>query len=81
MDNWRIGILQRWKFTLGDLLALVDLGDFLLEELVTLLADLDNLLALGAQSYIPRVRLIELNLEEQFNKHIPVTASSTLCEI
>lgn len=37
--------------TLGDLLALVDLGDFLIEELVTLLANLDDLLALNTQSY------------------------------
>lgn len=36
--------------TLGDLLALVDLGDLLIKKLVTLLADLDNLLALKAQS-------------------------------
>lgn len=38
--------------TLGDLLALVDFGNFLVEELVTLLTDLNNLLALQAQSYI-----------------------------
>ena len=38
------------ELTLGDLLALVDLGDLLIEELVTLLADLDDLLALKAQS-------------------------------
>lgn len=37
--------------TLGNLLALVDLGNFLIEELVTLLTDLDDLLALQAQSY------------------------------
>jgi hypothetical protein len=36
--------------TLGDALALVDLGDLLLEELVTLLADLNDLGALGAPS-------------------------------
>jgi hypothetical protein len=36
--------------TLGDLLALVDLGDFLLEELVTFLADLDNLLTIDTES-------------------------------
>lgn len=36
--------------TLGDLLALVDLGDLLLEELVTLLADLDNLFTLDTES-------------------------------
>lgn len=36
--------------TLGDVLALVDLGDLLLEELVTLLADLNDLGALGAPS-------------------------------
>jgi hypothetical protein len=35
---------------LGDALALVDLGDLLLEELVTLLADLNDLGALGAPS-------------------------------
>jgi hypothetical protein len=43
---------SRRKPTLGDLLALVDLGDVLFEELVTLLADLDNLLSLQAKSYI-----------------------------
>jgi hypothetical protein len=37
--------------TLGDALALVDLGDLLLEELVTLLADLNDLGALGAPSW------------------------------
>jgi hypothetical protein len=37
------------RLTLGDLLALVDLGNLLLEELVTLLADLDNLLTLNAE--------------------------------
>lgn len=31
------------ELTLVDLLATVDLGDFLLEDLVTLLADFDNL--------------------------------------
>lgn len=36
--------------TLCDLLALVDLGDLLLEELVTLLADLDDLGTLSAPS-------------------------------
>jgi hypothetical protein len=36
--------------TLCDLLALVDLGDFLLEEGVTLLADLDDLGTLNAPS-------------------------------
>lgn len=36
--------------TLCDLLALVDLGDLLLEELVTLLANLDNLGTLSAPS-------------------------------
>jgi hypothetical protein len=35
--------------TLGDLLALVDLVDLLIKELVTLLADLDNLLTLNAE--------------------------------
>ena len=38
------------ELTLGDLLALVDLGDLLLEELVALLADLNDLGALGAPS-------------------------------
>jgi hypothetical protein len=37
--------------TLDDALALVDLGDLLLEELVTLLADLNDLGALGAPSW------------------------------
>jgi hypothetical protein len=36
--------------TLGDVLALVDLGNLLLEELVTLLADLNDLGTLGAPS-------------------------------
>jgi len=36
--------------TLDDALALVDLGDLLLEELVALLADLNDLGALGAPS-------------------------------
>jgi hypothetical protein len=36
--------------TLEDLLSLVDLGDFLIEELVTLLTDLDDLFALNAKS-------------------------------
>jgi hypothetical protein len=36
--------------TLCDLLALEDLGDLFLEELVTLLADLDDLGALNAPS-------------------------------
>ena len=40
--------------TFGDLLALVDLGNFLIEELVTLLADLDDLLALEAHSCTER---------------------------
>jgi hypothetical protein len=35
---------------LGDALALVDLGDLLVEELVALLADLDDLGALSAPS-------------------------------
>jgi hypothetical protein len=52
------------RLTLGDLLALVDLGDFLIEELVTLLADLDNLLALETQSYISSVRSDQTNWEE-----------------
>lgn len=39
------------QLTLGNLLALVDLGDFLIEKLITLLADLDDLLTLRAQSY------------------------------
>ena len=38
--------------TLGNLLALVDLGNFLVEELVTLLTDLDDLLSLHAKSYL-----------------------------
>lgn len=42
----------RGKLTLGDLLALVDLGDLLVEELVTLLTDLDDLLSLEAKGYI-----------------------------
>lgn len=46
-----IGVGEENELTLGDLLALVDLGDLLIEELVTLLADLDDLLALKAQSY------------------------------
>lgn len=41
----------RKRPTLGDLLALVDLSNLLVEELVTLLADLDNLLSLHAKSY------------------------------
>lgn len=65
------------RLTLGDLLALVDLGNLLLEELVTLLADLNNLLTLEAQSYIFGVRL----LDEKWKAYAPVTASSTLCEI
>ena len=36
--------------TLEDLLSLVDLGDLLVEELVTLLTDLDDLFALNAKS-------------------------------
>ena len=36
---------------LDDLLALVDLCDFVFEEFVTLLADLNNLCALGTPSY------------------------------
>jgi len=40
-DNSTIG-----EHTLADLLALVDLGDLLLEQLVTLLAELHDLLAL-----------------------------------
>jgi len=36
--------------TLGDLLALEDLGDFFLEEFVSLLADLNNLCALDTES-------------------------------
>lgn len=51
------------RLTLGDLLALVDLGNLLLEELVTLLADLDNLLTLEAQSYIFGVRLLGRKME------------------
>jgi hypothetical protein len=50
-----IGIIQFWywgKPTLGDLLSLVDLGDLLVEELITLLTDLDDLLSLKAKSYI-----------------------------
>lgn len=35
----------------GDLLALVDFGDFLLEQLITALAKLDDLGALGAPSW------------------------------
>lgn len=47
----KIGLFGRWeKPTLADLLALVDLGDLLVEELVTLLTDLDDLLALKAKS-------------------------------
>lgn len=41
----------RVRDTLGDLLALVDLGDLLLEELVTLLAQLHDLGALSAPSW------------------------------
>jgi len=51
----RIGVRLFWywgKPTLGDLLALVDLGDLLVEELVTLLTDLDDLLSLKAKSYM-----------------------------
>jgi hypothetical protein len=69
------------RLTLGDLLALVDLCDFLVEELVALLADLDNLLALEAQSYISSVRSDRTNWDEWGRKDAPVTASSTLCEI
>lgn len=43
------------QLTLGNLLALVDLGDFLIEKLITLLADLDDLLTLRAQSYKQRL--------------------------
>lgn len=44
-----------WKWgkpTLGDLLALVDLGNFVFEKLVTLLTDLDDLLSLEAKSWV-----------------------------
>jgi hypothetical protein len=37
---------------LGDLLSLVDLGDLLLEELVSALADVDNLCSLSAPSWM-----------------------------
>jgi hypothetical protein len=42
---------KKSELTLGNLLALVDLGDFLVKELVTLLANLDDLFALKTQSY------------------------------
>lgn len=65
--------------TLGNLLALVDLSNFLLEELVTLLANLDDLLALNAQSYRKTLECMALRTERR--RDTPETASSTLCEI
>jgi hypothetical protein len=64
--------------TLCDLLALVDLCDLLLEELVTLLADLDNLGALSAPSLNSCQSLVFLGLHLS---HVPVTASRTFWEI
>lgn len=52
---WRNG--GRVRDSLGNLLALVDLGDFILEELVALLADLNDLGALDAPSCILLIHL------------------------
>jgi hypothetical protein len=61
--------------TLDNLLALVDLGNLLLEELVTLLTNLDDLLSLQAKSY-SKVR--SQNQTLGFLRNIPETASRTL---
>ena len=61
--------------TLDNLLALVDLGNLLLEELVTLLTDLDDLLSLQAKSYV-KVRSQSETLGVLRN--LPETASRTL---
>lgn len=42
------------EITFGDLFSFVDLGDFLLEELVTLLAELKDLASFNAPSYNER---------------------------
>lgn len=47
---WEVNGQQTKRQTLGNLLALVDLSNLLVKKLVTLLANLDNLLALQAQS-------------------------------
>lgn len=51
INSASLDMVKESRPTLSNLLALVDLGNFLLEELVTLLADLDDLLTLQTQSY------------------------------
>lgn len=65
---------------LGDLLALVDLGDLLLEELVALLADLDDLGALSAPSY----RMSQSRKEDRqrsYSRIVPETVLRTFSEM
>jgi hypothetical protein len=47
----------------------VDLGDFLVKQLVTLLADLDNLLSLQTQSYTRTVSLRDSKTRGRHTAH------------
>lgn len=60
--------------TLSDLLALVDLGNLLVKELVALLADVDDLGALSAPSLNTCQSSVACCLR---SSHVPVTASRT----
>lgn len=67
--------------TFGDLFALVDLGNLFVEELVALLADLNDL----APFQTPSCRFVAKSAScfsvKRYVQELPVTDSSTFCEI
>lgn len=68
---------------LWDLLALVNLGDFLFQKLVAALTELDNAGVSGDPSWKPSVRYLVSPREQStsLGEDIPETSLRTFCEI